>query len=222
MILLVYLGFPIKNILFVFNTQLKPTMPLHLPTGTPVLLILGWFLFFPDTPWERVRPKLIDEAEQDQGWGSVGTAVAMRVRSGQVRRGVRGPALALTEPGGGRTRSKEGGKAKAQARPRLHTETYIVFRPNQTLDYGREQRAPSCLGTSQPCNLFNIFTEHAFTEPLLCVGAVSGSGTRLHRRYDSDPSRPSRHVSFCQGLFVVSGCFSLPEGFLWLIRPGTS
>lgn len=43
------------------------------------------------------------------------------------------------ESDGRRTRGREPGKVKAQATPPFHTEVYAVLRPNQTINYGREQ-----------------------------------------------------------------------------------
>lgn len=48
-----------------------------------------------------------------------------------------GTDLTPMDPSGGRTRGREGRKAKAQARPPSHTGTYIEAKP--TLNYGREQ-----------------------------------------------------------------------------------
>lgn len=50
-----------------------------------------------------------------------------------------GVGVLLMESDGRRTRGREPGKVKAQARPPFHTEVYAVLRPNQTINYGREQ-----------------------------------------------------------------------------------
>lgn len=89
------------------------------PHRHPVHLILGRFLFFPDTPWESTRPKHIDEAERDQGWGSMDTAVAVKsqVRPGQAaggwgQRGCSGPSRAWW-----REDKKQAGEEKQRLRP---------------------------------------------------------------------------------------------------------
>lgn len=70
-------------------------------------LILLWFLFSPDTPWESTEMLM----RLSQTLGPRGHVVGVRL--GQAAGAVwDGDCPGLKEPGGGRTRSREGGKAR--------------------------------------------------------------------------------------------------------------
>lgn len=96
-------------------------------------------------------------------------------------------------------------------------------------DYGREHRAPfgevpltprNPVNPLQSCNSLDVFMEHVFTEPLLCVGAVSGSASQLQRRHYCDPSTPSRHTHpSAKGFLLQAAAFFCQKAFLWGMRP---
>lgn len=59
--------------------------------------------------------------------------------------------------------------------------------------------------------------EHVLTEPLLCVGAVSGSASQLYRRHYCDPYTLRAHSFLPRASCCMWLLFFCQKAFLWLL-----